>query len=304
MHRWQPLVWLVAGVMLAAAPAWTAWLEQPFYLDLLNRALILALAASGLSFILSYAGLLSLGHAAYLAIGAYCVGIPLHFGVDNGLWHCAFALGAGGGFALLSGALCLRTRGVYFIMTTLAFAQMLYFGLVGIEQFGGDDGLVIHQTSRLPAGIDLSRPNTLYYLSLTALAVTLLLIRWLTRSHFGRVLFAAKHNHRRMQALGYPVYKYQLAAYVFSGMVCALAGVLLGNFTRFISPDLLDWTHSAELIFMVIAGGAATLGGPLLGAGGFVLIEQWFSTLTVYWQIPFGLLLIALVLGRWTARVS
>ena len=297
----RTLIWFGIGLVLVVAPLWTTWLDQPFYLDLLNRMLILALAASGLAFILGHAGLLSLGHAAYLGIGAYCVGIPMQFGIDGGLWHCLFALGFGGAFALVSGALCLRTDGVYFIMTTLAFAQMLYLGLVGAEPFGGDDGLVIPRASRLP-GLDLGDPHTLYYVSLAVLGGALLLIRRLTRSHFGRVLFAAKHNARRCQALGYPVYRYRLAAYVLSGQLCALAGVLFGNFTGFISPDLLDWTHSAELIFMVIAGGAASLGGPVLGAGLFVLIEQWLSELTVYWQIPFGVGLVGLVLGRRLCR--
>ena len=181
-------------------------------------------------------------------------------------------------------------------MITMAFAQMVYFAFISLEEYGGDDGLVIDLRSEFPGLLDLENPTTLYYVSFATLLVCLLLLQRLVHSRFGRVIVGSRSNERRTQALGFNTYRYRLVCYVIAGSIAGFAGALLGNFTSFISPDMMDWTRSGELIFMVVLGGTATLFGPVLGAAAFLLIEEWLSSLTVYWQLPFGLLLIATVL--------
>ena len=180
-------------------------------------------------------------------------------------------------------------------MITMAFAQMAYYLFVSIETYGADDGLVIDVRSELPA-ISFDNPLTLYFFCYISLLAALLIVRTITRSRFGMVLQGAKGNEERMVTLGYNVYLYRLTAYVISGALCGYAGALLGNFTTFISPEMMDWTRSGELIFMVILGGVATTVGPVLGAASFIVIEEMLAHITVYWKLPFGLLLIAVVL--------
>jgi branched-chain amino acid transport system permease protein len=289
----------VTGIVLAAlalVPLVAAMTGQTFYQDLVNRLMILAIAALSLNLILGNGGMISFGHAAYLGIGAYCVGIPAYYGVYNGLIHFPLAMVTAALFALLTGAICLRTTGVYFIMITMAFAQMMFFALVSIEAYGGDDGLVIELRSQFGGLLDLESNLTLYYVTLVSLLVCLYLMRRLVNSRFGMVIEGAKSNTRRMQSIGFNTYRYRLTCYVISGAICGFAGALLGNFTNFISPEMMDWTRSGELIFMVVLGGAGSLFGPVLGAAAFLLLEEWFSGMTMYWQLPFGLLLLLVVL--------
>jgi len=282
--------------LLAIAPGLTQVFDQPFYLYLLSRLLILAIAALSLNLIIGYGGMVSFGHAAYLGIGAYSVGIPVYYGIYNGFIHLALAIGCSAVFALLTGAISLRTKGVYFIMITLAFTQMLYFTFVSLEEYGADDGLVIEIRSRFNGIIDLENNTTLYYCIFVTLLLTLYFLHRLVHSRFGRVIIGSKHIERRMQALGFQTYRYRLTCYVISGSICGIAGMFLGNFTSFISPEMMDWTRSGELIFMIVIGGTGTLFGPLMGTGIFVLLEEWLSSITIYWHLIFGLLLIALVL--------
>ena len=286
----------VVFVLLAAVPPLTAWLDQPFYLDLATRVLILAIAAASLNLILGYGGMISFGHSAYLGIGAYAVGIPAYYGEYSAWFQLPLALGASAVFAFVTGLVSLRTRGVYFIMITLAFAQMVYFAFVSIEEYGGDDGLVIDLRSETGGFLDLESNVQLYYLAFVVLALVTYLVRRIVRSRFGLVIRGTRDNDARMQALGFNTFRYRLACYVLAGTIAGLAGFLLGNFTSFISPEMMDWTRSGELIFMVVLGGAGSALGPLLGAAAFILLEEFLSGFSIYWPLAFGLILIVVVL--------
>jgi len=300
---------LVAMALLAILPPVFYLTGNEFYLDLATRLTILAIAAVSLNLILGYGGLVSFGHAAYLGLGAYAVGIPAHhwlyggyeeigLATTSGLVQIPLAVGIAALFALITGAICLRTKGVYFIMITMAFGQMMYYAIVSIAEYGGDDGLVIDTRSEIP-GLNLDDPLQLFGLAYVSLAITMLIVRTIINSRFGMVLQGARGNNERVVTLGYNTYAYKLTAYVISGALCGYAGALLGNFTTFISPEMMDWAESGELMFMVILGGTATTGGPVLGAATFIVLEEVLSSLTIYWHLPFGLLLIAVVLfGR------
>lgn len=288
-------VYLSLVVALLLAPIAIALSGQAFYLDLLTRAIILALAVASLNLIVG-GGLVSLGHAAYLGIGAYSVAIPTHYEIHHGMLHLLFAVGGSAVFALLTGAICLRTKGLYFILITLAFSQMLYFTVVSLDEYGADDGMVLAQRSQFNGWLDLNNAATLYYFALCALLLFLLVMHQLLRAPFGRVIFGSKHNEQRMRALGFATYRYQLLCYVISGAVCGVAGFLLGNFTDFVSAEMMDWSDSADLLFMLIIGGVGALFGPIIGALAFLLLQEVLSGFTVYWQLIFGGLLIALVL--------
>lgn len=305
-QRSYPKLTALVMVLLAVLPPLLYVNGFTFYLDLATRLTILAIAAVALNMVLGYGGLVSFGHAAFVGLGAYAVGIPAYHSVYGGLeslglasasgWlQFPLAMGVCALFALLTGMVCLRTKGVYFIMITMAFAQMVYYAIVSIKTYGGDDGLTIDTRSELPF-ISLDNPLQLFALAYVILVLTMLLVRMMMRSRFGMVLQGAKGNNERVQTLGYNTYAYQLTAYVISGALAGLAGALLGNFTTFISPEMMDWSRSGELMFMVILGGAATTIGPVLGSAAFILIEEVLSRWTVYWQLPFGLLLMAVVL--------
>jgi branched-chain amino acid transport system permease protein len=287
---------VVILLLLAAAPPLLGALSQSFWVDVLLRAMILAIAAVSLNFIIGLGGMISLGHAAFLGIGGYSVGILSDVDVDNGFIQLAVTLAVAALFALLSGLIALRTRAVHFIMITLAFAQMLYFTMVGLRQFGGDDGLTVNYASTFGSAVDLGSKSTLFYVVLVVLALTTFGVSRIRHSAFGLVLMAAKGNERRVNAIGYDPYRYRITAYVLAGMVCAIAGFLDANFTSFVTPEAMSWTSSAELIFMVIVGGVSTTAGPIVGALVFLLLEEFLGGLTIYWHFWFGLFLIAVVL--------
>jgi len=289
-------VYALLLLVLAPAPFIFDWIGQPFYLDVLSRALIISIAVVSLNLILGYGGMVSLGHAAYIGIGAYSVGIPSYYDYYNGWLHLGVALAVSAGFALLTGAISLRTRGVYFIMITMAFSQMVYFTFLSLEEYGADDGLVIYSRSEFPDWLSMDSSTGLYYWIFVVLLVSLYFTRRLVQSRFGRVIVGARFNEQRMQALGFDTYRYRLACYVISAMICSVAGVLLGNFTGFISPDMIGWARSGELMFMVIIGGTATLFGPLVGTIAYVVLEELLSSITIYWHLIFGIMLVALVL--------
>jgi len=281
---------------LALVPVVAGALGEPFYVTLGARILIYALAASGLNLVLGYGGLVSFGHALYVGLGAYTVGILAFYGVTSGWVHLTVAVGIAALVALATGLICLRTSGMAFIMITLAFAQMFYFLGVSMKQFGGDDGLQIE--SRSDFGLFSVRTNTgLYYLSLVLLLLTLYLSWRLVHARFGRVLRSAKSNVARMRVLGFPVLRYQAAAYVMSGCICAVAGVLLANLTRFTSPAYMFWTVSGELIVMVMLGGIATVLGPLVGAAVFVILETVLAGYTQHWMLVLGPIIVLIALS-------
>lgn len=302
----SPAFWINALLLLllAVVPPLLFITGQPFWLDVFTRLVILAIAATALNLILGFGGLVSFGHAAYLGLGAYAVGIPtyhaLYGGMDaiasfNGFLHLGLALAVSAVFALLTGAISLRTRGVNFIMITMAFGQMIFYAIVALENYGGDDGLTIDVRSEFPL-ISLDNPLTLYAVSFTSLLLVLFFVYKITRSRFGIALQGARSNEERMRSLGVDCYRYRLVAFVISGALCGYAGFLLGNFTTFISPEMMDWTRSGELMFMVILGGAAFLIGPVFGAAVFILLEQLLREVTIHWHLPFGILLILSVL--------
>jgi branched-chain amino acid transport system permease protein len=294
--NWSTRIYALLLLVLALAPSIFTWIDQPFYLDLLSRALILAIAVISLNLILGFGGMVSLGHAAYIGIGAYCVGIPSYYDFYNGWLHLALALSVSAAFALVTGAISLRTRGVYFIMITMAFSQMVYFTFLSLEEYGADDGLVIYSRSEFPEFISMEGATGLYYWIFALLLASLYFVHRLVHARFGRVIVGSKYNEQRMQALGFNTYRYRLVCYVISAMMCSLAGMLLGNFTSFISPDMIGWARSGELIFMVIIGGVGTLFGPLVGTIAFVVLEEALSAITIYWHLIFGIMLVALVL--------
>ncbi|HHN72467.1 MAG TPA: branched-chain amino acid ABC transporter permease [Thermopetrobacter sp.] len=314
LRRWLTAAELILLLLLVLAPWLTTLLDRPFLLDLATRLTILAMAAVSLNLILGIGGLVSFGHAAYLGIGAYAVAIPAWHAVyggadwlagESGFYHFALAAALGALFALLTGLVALRTRGVHFLMITMAFGQMVYWLLASLETYGGDDGLTIDVRSVLP-GIPLDDPATMHMLAVAGLLLALAVFLIIARSPFGLVLAGARSNAGRMRALGHPVFAVRLLACVIAGLLASLAGALMADFTAYVSPAMTDWTRSGELMFMVILGGAGRPLGPLTGAAVFVLLEELLSQLTTYWHLPFGLLLIgvALVQARALARAS
>jgi branched-chain amino acid transport system permease protein len=265
-------------------------------LTLFTRVLILAIGAVSLNLIMGYGGMVSFGHAAYLGIGGYAVGILAKEGIGSGLVQWPVAIAASALFALVVGALSLRTRGVYFIMITLAFAQMIYFVAIGLDRYGGDDGLTIYQRSQFGAVLDLNNKTLFYYLCFAVLIASIYLVARLINSRFGLAIRGARSNDRRMRAIGFPTFRYKLVCIVIAGALCGLAGALLANHTNFISPAMMHWTRSGDLIVMVVLGGLGSLFGPLIGAATFLLLEEVLSRVTQYPDLILGpvLLLVAI----------
>jgi branched-chain amino acid transport system permease protein len=289
---------IVAVALLAAlatVPVWAVWSDQPFYLTLFARIAIFAIAALSLDLILGYGGLVSFGHAAYLGVGAYAVGILDAYGLRDGWLHLAVAVVASALVAWAIGAVSLRTSGVYFIMITLAFAQMLYFLGVSLKSFGGDDGMTLAGRSRFP-GVDLKNTLLFYYVVLATLAASLALGHRLVESRFGMVVRGARSNEPRMRAIGFATYRYRLLAFVVAGTMCGVAGFLLANLTEFVTPAFMHWTRSGEVLIMVIFGGMGTLVGPVLGAVALLLLEETLASWTQHWMIVLGPILVGIVL--------
>ena len=290
---------IVVAALLAALvllPVYVGLGGNRFLLTLFTRIVILALAAVSLNLILGYGGMMSFGHAAYLGIGGYAVGILAHEGIYSGFVQWPVALLASALFALVIGALSLRTRGVYFIMITLAFAQMAYYVIAGLARYGGDDGLTIYKRSQFFAPIDLTNKVQFYYVCLALLFGTIYLVRRLVNSRFGLVIQGSRSNDLRMRAIGFPTYRYRLVCFVIAGTLCGLAGALIANHTDFVSPSMMYWTRSGDLIIMVVLGGMGSVIGPLIGAVALLVLEEVLSGITEYWQIILGPLLLLVVL--------
>ena len=296
--RLTPRNALVAGVIaiLALVPIYAAASGNTFMISLFTRIIILAIAAVSLNLIMGFGGMVSFGHAAYLGIGGYAVGILAKEGVNSGLLQWPLAVAASALFAVTVGVLSLRTRGVYFIMITLAFAQMVYYVAIGLDRYGGDDGMTIYKRSQFGTVIDLSNKTVFYYLCLALLLASIYLVWRLVHSRFGMVIQGARSNERRMRAIGFPTYRYKLLCFVFAGMLCGLAGALLANHTDFISPALMHWTRSGDLIVMAVLGGMGTVFGPVIGAVALLVLEEVLSGITQYSQIILGPLFLLVVL--------
>jgi branched-chain amino acid transport system permease protein len=306
------LVMAAVLAALALIPVYCHLSGKFFLMSLFTRITILALAAVSLNLIMGFGGMVSFGHAAYIGIGGYAVGILAHEGFGSGLVQWPLALVVSALFALVIGALSLRTRGVYFIMITLAFAQMIYYVGVGLSRYGGDDGLTIYRRSQFGAAVDLSNRTLFYYLCVALLLATAYLVWRLVNSRFGLVIQGARSNDRRMRAIGFPTYRYRLVCFVIAGTICGLAGVLLANHTEFISPAMMHWTRSGDLIVMAVLGGMGSVTGPVLGAIAFLVFEEVLPIAITgvgvplfgpaaarageYWQIVMGPLLLLVVL--------
>ncbi len=289
---------VVMLAILALLPVYTTLTGDTFLMTLFTRVLILAIGAVSLNLIMGYGGMVSFGHAAYLGIGGYAVGILAKEGVGSGFAQWPVAIAVSALYALVVGALSLRTRGVYFIMITLAFAQMIYYVAIGLDRYGGDDGLTIYQRSHFAGLLDLNNKIVFYYLCFALLLASIYLVSRLVNSRFGLVIRGTRSNERRMRAIGFPTFRYKLICFVIAGALCGLAGALLANHTSFISPALMHWTRSGDLIVMVVLGGLGSLFGPLIGTVAFLLLEEALSRITEYPDLILGpvLLLVAIYL--------
>lgn len=304
------LLWYVGGLTLLLLPPLAGLADEPFLVSLFSRILIYAIAAVSLDLLLGFGAMVSLGHAAFFGVGAYVVGIlafhasdggPLGSwllalpGTNNALVSWPLAVIVSALVATAIGALSLRTSGVYFIMITLAFAQMLFYFFDSLEAYGGDDGLSMWSRNDL-LGLDLSDDTIFYYVCLVSLAIFLAICLRLVESRFGMVIQGCAQNERRMRALGFPTYRYKLVCFAIAGAGAGLAGALIANQTEYVSPALLHWTRSGELLVMVILGGMGTLIGPVLGAITLLLGEDLLAIVTEYWQLYLGPFLILVVL--------
>ena len=304
VRLWAPATFLA---LLALLPVYATMANEPFYLTLFSRIMIYALAGMALNFIMGFGGMVSFGHAFYIGLGAYSVGILAHHGIANGWIHLAAALSLCLLFATMIGAVVVRTTGMTFIMITLAFAQMGYFLSISLKQYGGDDGLTIETRSVL-GFINLANNVVLYYAIFLSLCGALWMFHRILGARFGFCLRGIKSNERRMLALGFPTFRYKLAAYVISALVCTLAGFFLANFTKFASPSYMQWSVSGELIVVAVLGGMGTLFGPIVGAIVFLMLEEILQSwkpglyppiediINKHWQLVVGIFIILVVL--------
>ncbi|MFZ5782462.1 MAG: branched-chain amino acid ABC transporter permease [Pseudomonadota bacterium] len=290
-------------VLLAVLPLLTQAFDQRYLLSIGTRIVIWSIAAVSLNMVLGYGGLVSFGHAVFFGIGGYAVGILSYHDVSSGWIQWPVGIAAAALWATVVGALSLRTRGLYFIMITLAFAQLVYYIAVGLEAYGADDGLNIGR-SRFGGLIDLRDKASFYWLCFALLCGTLWFCGRFANSRFGLVIRGARSNDLRMTALGFPVFRYRLAAFALSGAFGGLAGILLANEGAYISPAMMSWVKSGDLIVIVVLGGMGTLFGPLYGTVAFFVLEESLNPLLdllhrgwgEYWQIVFGPLLVLVAL--------
>jgi branched-chain amino acid transport system permease protein len=304
--------WVNAGLLglLLAVPLLARMADEPFVITLATKVAILALAGVGLNLALGFGGLVSFGHAAFFGIGGYAAGIlAWHAANDEPVmaWPVAVegtqamlaiwpvAMVAGAAAALAIGALSLRTSGVYFIMVTLAFAQMLFYFAISWPAYGGEDGLSFYVRNRFP-GANTFDPLQFFAICFGLLLAGLALVAVLRRSRFGLALEGARQNPGRVASLGIRPYGVQLTAFVISGAVTGLAGALYADLNRFVSPSMLSWQTSGEIMVFVILGGVGRLCGPVAGAGLFILLEHQLGQVSDYWQVFLGVLLLIVVI--------
>ena len=283
-------------LVLALLPTVT-WITGGSYLiSVGSRVMIFAIAAVALDLLVGYAALISFGHAAFIGLGAYAVGILSAYGFTDALVSLPVALAVSAAYAFLTGLVCLRTKGVYFIMITLAFGQMAFFTASSLAPFGGDDGLTIAARNTFAGFPVLRNERVFYYIVFFCLLGTYLFCRALVASRFGRVVRGAKENPIRVSTLGFDVYRFQLATYVIAGALAGLSGFLLANAAEFVSPAYMSWQRSGELIVMVLLGGLGSLDGAVIGAAVYLLTEEWLSAFTENWKVIFGPVLVLIVL--------
>jgi branched-chain amino acid transport system permease protein len=291
----RPPVSIAIFTVLATLPVIAAFTGESYLLKLATRVMIFSIAAVALDLIVGFGALVSFGHAAFIGLGAYAVGILSAHGIREGLVALPAAIALSALFAAVTGAICLRTKGVYFIMITLAFGQMAFFTASSLAPYGGDDGLTIADRNTILGFKLFDDERAFYVILLAALLGTYCLCRALVASRFGRVLRGACENPTRMASLGYDTYRFQLAAYVISGVLAGVSGFFLANATEFVSPAYMSWQRSGELIVMVILGGVGTLHGAIIGTAAYLLTEEWLSGYTEHWKVIFGPVLVLIV---------
>jgi len=287
---------LLALALLAAVPLLAPLLGLEYYIAFVMRLLVTMLIASSLNLLMGYGGLVALGHAGFVGVGAYAMVALIEAGVRSawGLWAGAMLSAALA--AALIGAISLRTRGVYFIMITLAFAQMLYYVAVSLRRYGGDDGYNLAERPSLGWGLDAGDDRVLYLVVLVLCALAWATMHRLIDSRFGKALVGMRDNEGRMRALGYPTYMLQLQAFVLTAAIAGLGGALLLTQNAFVSPSSMHWSQSAVLIVMVVLGGLGHRFGGIVGAAVWVMFEEDLRQYTEYWPWPLGLLLIGIIL--------
>jgi branched-chain amino acid transport system permease protein len=287
----------LAGLgLLVLLPLALSWADQPFYIVLATRILVFALIATSLNLLIGYGGMVSFGHAAFVGAGAYALAALMKADLLSAWLAWPTAALAGAALALLVGWVSLRTAGVYFIMITLAFAQMAYYVVISLKLLGGDDGLNLPRRSTLGLGLDLKSDLTFYYVVLVVCAATLGGFRRLINGRLGRALQGVRDNEARMEAIGFPTFRIKLACFVIAGAAAGLGGALIANLNGLVSPSLMHWTQSGALMIMVILGGAGHLLGGAIGAVVLLVIEEVLRDYTIHWQLGVGATLLAIVL--------
>jgi branched-chain amino acid transport system permease protein len=310
LAQYQP--YLVVG-LLALIPL----VESTFNMQLLTKVLIMAIFAMSLDLLVGYTGLVSFGHAAYFGLAGYALALMApKYEVVSLWWSLPAAVGVCALFALITGMLVLRTRGIYFIMVTLAFAQMLFFVFHDTKIGGGSDGIYIYAKPVMKLGdtdlVNLEKPENFYWLALILMAGVYLLLHRVLGSTFGRALVGIKVNEHRMRALGFPVFRYQLASFTLSGALAGVAGYLAAVQYGFVNPEILSWHQSGAVLMMVILGGMGTLYGSVIGAFAFVILQEvlsnqaWFGPSAKHWQLAMGIfiMLVALYLPQGLAGLA
>ena len=303
MGRATGLFLLVTAVLLALFPL----AGDTFYTQLVAKVMIMAIFAMSLDLLVGYTGLVSFGHAAYFGLAGYVLALMVPQYEAGNLWTTLpAAMGACALFALVTGFLVLRTSGIYFIMVTLAFAQMLFFLFHDTKLGGGSDGIYIYNKPVVKLGetalLNLEDQKVFYWFVLGLLVAVYLVLRRVLASNFGHVLVGIKTNEHRMKALGFNTFRYKLAGYVFSGALAGLAGYLAALQFGFVNPEILSWHTSGAVLMMVILGGMGTLHGPVIGAFAFILLQEALSNeaflgaAAKHWQLAMGLFIIGVAL--------
>lgn len=285
---------VVLGGLLLAVP----FLGNGYLLSLTTKVLIFSIAAASLDLLVGYTGLVSFGHAAFLGVGAYAVSAWVSSGVESGFVHFTSALVMGALIGCLIGVISLRTSGLYFIMSTFAFAQMLFYLAVSLERLGGDDGMNVSASTFGRLRLNAYDGQLLYFVCLILMIAIVIFLRRLVNSKFGFVLRGSKSNDVRMQALGFPTFRYKLAAFILAGIICSLAGTLLANQQQFVSPSYMGWIKSGELLVIVILGGTGSIYGSVLGACALIAMEELFIAYAGrdYWMMVLGPVLVIVVM--------
>ena len=296
MREYSPAVWGTTLLLLGLVPLFALGFDEPFYIDVCSRIIILAIAVISLDLLVGFGGMVSFGHAAYLGIGSYAVGICSYYGVQSGAIHFSIAIIGSAFFAFIVGLVSLRVRGAYFIMITLAFPLLVYFLGISLKTFGGDDGMVLYERSMF-VGIDLYDNVVFYYFAFGFLVLVLFGLRRLTLSRFGVVLNGIRQNEKRMAAVGFNTFRYRLVAFVIAGAICGVAGALLANQTEYFSPAVMHWSRSGDLLVMAIIGGVGTLLGSVFGTFLFVVLELVLSAYSKHWHLVFGPFLVIVALA-------